>query len=79
LRSCCLIGATALANGVREIVLAVRLPPQIAGEWLLALAGVVSILFGLVVLIFPGAGALALVWLIAVHPRGGASRAQPPG
>ena len=62
-----LMGATALVNGVLELVLAVRLRRQIAGEWLLGLAGVVSILFGLFVLIFPGPGALALVWLIAVH------------
>jgi uncharacterized membrane protein HdeD (DUF308 family) len=31
------------------------------------IAGAVSILFGAMVLVFPGAGALALVWLISVY------------
>jgi len=62
-----LMGANALVSGVLEIILAVRLRHQIVGEWLLGLAGFVSILFGSFVLIFPGPGALALVWLIAVH------------
>jgi len=36
-------------------------------EWLLILSGVVAITFGLLVLFFPGAGALALVWLISFY------------
>lgn len=31
------------------------------------LSGFVSMLFGAFVLLFPGAGALALVWLVALH------------
>jgi uncharacterized membrane protein HdeD (DUF308 family) len=61
-----LMGANAVVNGVLEIILAVRLRRQMRGEWLLGLAGVVSIVFGVLVLLFPGPGALALVWLIAV-------------
>jgi len=38
-----------------------------AREWLLVLAGVLSVLFGLGVLIFLGTGALALIWLIAIY------------
>jgi uncharacterized membrane protein HdeD (DUF308 family) len=62
-----LMGAHALVNGVLEIILAVRLRRRGTGQWLLGAAGVLSMLFGLFVLIFPGAGALALVWLIAAH------------
>ena len=36
----------------------------IRNEWLLILSGAISVLFGLAVIVVPGAGALALVWLI---------------
>jgi uncharacterized membrane protein HdeD (DUF308 family) len=61
------IGAWAVVRGVMEILAAIQLRKQIEGEWLLALAGALSMLFGLGVLIFPGSGALALVWLIAIY------------
>ena len=37
------------------------------GEWLLAVGGMISILFGLTLLIFPAAGAVAVVWLIGIY------------
>jgi uncharacterized membrane protein HdeD (DUF308 family) len=59
------ISAWALASGALEIVAAVRLRKVIAGEWLLALAGVASIAFGILLVLAPGPGALALLWVIA--------------
>jgi uncharacterized membrane protein HdeD (DUF308 family) len=61
------IGAWAVIRGVMEIIAAIQLRKEIEGEWLLVLAGVLSVLFGLGVLIYPGAGALALAWLIAFY------------
>jgi uncharacterized membrane protein HdeD (DUF308 family) len=61
------IGVNAILAGVIQIVMAVRLRKEIEGEWLLGLAGLVSVLFGAFVVIFHGSGALALVWLIAAH------------
>jgi uncharacterized membrane protein HdeD (DUF308 family) len=61
------IGINALFTGVLELVMAVRLRKEIEGEWLLGFAGVLSILFGAFLVIFPGAGALALLWLIAAY------------
>ncbi|MGX2041717.1 HdeD family acid-resistance protein [Methylocaldum sp. MU1018] len=62
-----IMGANALATGILDIAAAIRLRKAIAGEWLLILAGLVSILFGVLVFLFPGAGALALVWLIGIY------------
>ena len=62
-----LMGANALITGVLQIVIAVRLRKTIEREWLLALAGIVSIVFGVLVLVFPAAGALAMVWLVSFY------------
>jgi uncharacterized membrane protein HdeD (DUF308 family) len=62
-----LIGAWALVTGILEIAAAFRLRRVIAGEWLLILGGLLSILFGVFLFISPGAGALSLLWLIAVY------------
>jgi uncharacterized membrane protein HdeD (DUF308 family) len=62
-----IMGANALVVGVLDILAAVRLRQSIAGEWLLALAGIVSVMFGAFVFARPGAGALALVWLVSLY------------
>lgn len=62
-----LIGATALASGIVDITMAIRLRKVIQGEGFLILNGIVSVLFGVFVFFFPGAGALALVWLISIY------------
>lgn len=61
------MGANALVTGVLDIAVAIRLRKTIEGEWLLIAAGIASIVFGILVFLFPGAGALALVWLISAH------------
>ena len=61
------IGAWALVHGVFEIIGAIQLRKEIDNEWMLILSGVVSVLFGLIVLIAPGAGALGLIWVIAAY------------
>jgi uncharacterized membrane protein HdeD (DUF308 family) len=59
-----LIGAWAIVTGAFEIWSAIRLREKIRGEFWLGLAGVASIVFGVVLFLFPAAGALSLVWLI---------------
>ncbi|MDB5059860.1 MAG: hypothetical protein JWO59_3332, partial [Chloroflexi bacterium] len=44
-----------------------RLRQEITGEWLLGLTGLLSVIFGLLLIIFPGAGALTVVWLIGIY------------
>ncbi|SDK63971.1 HdeD family acid-resistance protein [Microbulbifer yueqingensis] len=59
------IGAWALLRGIFEVIGAIRLRREMQNEWLLIASGLLSIIFGLAVLISPGAGALALLWVIA--------------
>jgi uncharacterized membrane protein HdeD (DUF308 family) len=62
-----LIAFWAIFTGVLEIVAGIRLREVIANEWLLILMGVLSVLFGFLILIFPGAGALAIVIWIGAY------------
>jgi len=61
------IGGWSIAHGVFEIVGAIKLRKEIDNEWWLILAGALSVIFGLIVLVAPGAGALALIWVIAAY------------
>jgi uncharacterized membrane protein HdeD (DUF308 family) len=59
-----LIAVWAVANGVFQIAAAIRLRKEIDNEWLLILSGVLSVAFGVLMMLFPGAGAMAVLWLI---------------
>lgn len=61
------IAAWAIVRGVFEIVAAIRLRKEIRGEWMLVLAGVASVGLGVLMILFPDAGALAVVWLIGLQ------------
>src|SRR5215813_103789 len=61
------IGGWAIAHGIFEIVGAIKLRKEIDNEWWLILAGALSVLFGIIVIAAPGAGALALVWVIGIY------------
>jgi len=61
------IAGWAIATGAFQIVGAIRLRKEIDDEWYLILGGVVSVLFGVGVMMAPGAGALALLWVIGTY------------
>jgi uncharacterized membrane protein HdeD (DUF308 family) len=62
-----IIAARALVTGILDIITAIRLRKEIEGEVLLILGGLVSVLFGLIAFARPGAGALAVISLIAIY------------
>lgn len=61
------IAAWAIITGVFELIAAVRLRQQIANEWLLALSGALSVLFGILIAVYPRGGALAIIWIIGIY------------
>jgi uncharacterized membrane protein HdeD (DUF308 family) len=61
------IAAWALVTGVAEVATAIRLRRLIRGEWLLALSGILSIAFGVLLLARPQAGAAAVAWIIGAY------------
>lgn len=61
------IAAWAVITGVLQIVAAIRLRKEIKGEWLMILSGLVSVAFGVLLFLQPGAGALAVAWIIATY------------
>jgi uncharacterized membrane protein HdeD (DUF308 family) len=62
-----LMAAWALVTGGLQIVAAVRLRALISHEWLLGLGGALSIVFGILLLTGPAAGALTLVFLFGYY------------
>src|SRR4029077_8546911 len=62
-----LIAAWALVTGGFELAAAIRLRKVITGEWLLILSGLASVALGVVLVLFPGPGALALVLWIGAY------------
>ncbi len=62
-----LIALWAIGTGVLELIAAVRLRRELPEEVLLGIAGVVSVLLGLAILVRPSAGAIALVVLLGSY------------
>ena len=57
----------AIVLGVFQIIGAIRLRKEIDNEWAIGLSGALSVLFGVVLLVAPGAGALAFIWVIGAY------------
>jgi uncharacterized membrane protein HdeD (DUF308 family) len=60
------IALWAMVTGVFDIVAAVQLRKQMRREWLLAVSGALSVLFGVLLVVWPAAGVLTLVVLIGI-------------
>jgi uncharacterized membrane protein HdeD (DUF308 family) len=62
-----LISAWAIFTGLLKVVMAIAFRRRIENEWLMGLSGVLSVLFGVVLAVWPGAGLLSLVWLVGIY------------
>ena len=56
-----------LVTGVFEIATAIKLRREIDNEWLLGLAGVVSIFLGALMVFNPNAGAISIMWWLGFY------------
>lgn len=61
------IAAWSIVTGIFEIATALRIRTMIENEWLMILSGVVSIVFGALLIGQPGAGEIAIVWLLGAY------------
>lgn len=61
-----IVGAWALLSGGFLVVAAIRLRASAPGEWLLAVLGVLAILFGIALFAWPEAAAVAFSWWIGI-------------
>lgn len=57
-----IVAAWAIVTGVMEIAAAFTIR-----SWLLGLAGALSIVFGIVLFVHPGAGLLSILWLLGIY------------
>ena len=62
-----LIAGWAIVRGIFEIAAAIEFRKVMEGELMLALAGLASIAFGVLVLFYPGVGALSVVWILGTY------------
>ena len=60
------IGIRAILDGMLTMIAAIRLRKEINNEGMLALGGLISMLFGFWVILKPGQGALTFAWIVAL-------------
>jgi uncharacterized membrane protein HdeD (DUF308 family) len=62
-----MIAAWAIITGILEIAAAIRLRREITNEWLLAITGILSVGMGIVLIVQPLTGSLAIIWIIGAY------------
>jgi uncharacterized membrane protein HdeD (DUF308 family) len=61
------IAAWSLATGVLEIAAAIRLRTELDNELWLLVSGIASVVFAIILMLFPAAGALGMIWAIGSY------------
>ena len=62
-----LIAGWAIVTGIFEIVAAVDMRDMVKDGWWIGLSGALSVVFGVVIAVFPGTGVLTILWLIGIY------------
>lgn len=62
-----LIAGWAIVVGVFEVVAAIDMREAVRDAWWLGLSGALSVVFGVVIGVFPGTGVLTILWLIGTY------------
>lgn len=61
------VASWAIVTGALEVIAAIQLRKEITDEFWLGLGGVLSIVFGVLLFIYPGSGMLSLLWLLGIY------------
>ncbi|NRQ33885.1 HdeD family acid-resistance protein [Nonomuraea sp. NN258] len=61
-----LIAFWAIFAGVAEIVAGIQLRKAITNEWMLIVGGILSVIVGVLLIVWPGAGMISLAWLLGI-------------
>jgi uncharacterized membrane protein HdeD (DUF308 family) len=61
------IATWALFIGILEIVVAIQFRNELKDEWMLVLGGILSIVFGVLLFVYPAAGAVSMTWMIGIY------------
>jgi uncharacterized membrane protein HdeD (DUF308 family) len=62
-----LVAIWAVLTGLMEISSAFVVPGSVGQRWGVGLAGLLSIIFGIILIVHPGAGLLAILWLVGIY------------
>src|SRR6266849_5875203 len=62
-----IIAVYAIVTGVMEIAAAFALRELVSRDWALALAGILSVVFGILLFLYPSAGILSILWLVGIY------------
>lgn len=62
-----LIAIWAIVTGIIEIVLAITYAKIVPDNWLMILTGILSLIFGFLLMKNPAAGVMAVIWIIGIY------------
>ncbi len=62
-----LIASWAIITGIAQIAFALQWPDTLPHPWLASLSGILSVVFGILLLVWPRSGAIALTWLLGIY------------